>query len=383
MSFKNYRRNYSITGPESKRAQERGLVSAEWYTTPIPRKRLKELMKRKDGPAIRDTAIWTLALLASGILAYVSWGTWWAIPAFLLYGAIYITPAESRHHECAHGTPFKTAWMNEVLYQVVSFMAVKPATSMRWRHARHHTNTIIVGADVEIRAPRPPIWRRIILEIWRLEVGPIQMKKVILHCFGKLLEEERIYIPESEQRKTFWEARIWMLIYVTVIAWSIYIGSIMPIVFILLPVIYGSWLYFFMGFTQHIGLHEDVLDHRLNSRTFYSNPVINFLYWNMNYHIEHHMFPMVPYYALPALHEEMKHDCPPACPSFRAAIKETFVALWIQRKDPGYVIDRPLPGTAHPFKYGPQAVGEAEIQVPLSRERGGTGYEFQSVQERL
>ena len=31
-----------------------------------------------------------------------------------------------------------------------------------------------------------------------------------------------------------------------------------------------------------------------------------FIYMNMNYHIEHHMFPLVPYYNLPALHQEIK-----------------------------------------------------------------------------
>ena len=40
------------------------------------------------------------------------------------------------------------------------------------------------------------------------------------------------------------------------------------------------------------------------------NPVSRFLYWNMNYHVEHHMFPMVPYHALPQLHEEIKADLP-------------------------------------------------------------------------
>jgi Na+-transporting NADH:ubiquinone oxidoreductase subunit F len=42
-----------------------------------------------------------------------------------------------------------------------------------------------------------------------------------------------------------------------------------------------------------------VLDHRLNCRTVYMNPIHRFLYWNMNYHVEHHMFPLVPYHALP------------------------------------------------------------------------------------
>jgi fatty acid desaturase len=30
----------------------------------------------------------------------------------------------------------------------------------------------------------------------------------------------------------------------------------------------------------------------------------------MNYHVEHHMFPMVPYHALAPLHQEIKDDMP-------------------------------------------------------------------------
>ena len=51
------------------------------------------------------------------------------------------------------------------------------------------------------------------------------------------------------------------------------------------------------GNTQHAGLAENVLDHRLNCRTVYMNPLNRYLYWNMNYHVEHHMFPLVPYHA--------------------------------------------------------------------------------------
>ena len=65
------------------------------------------------------------------------------------------------------------------------------------------------------------------------------------------------------------------------------------------------------GVTQHAGLAENVLDHRLNTRTVYMNPINRYLYWNMGYHIEHHMFPMVPYHNLPKLHALMKSDTPP------------------------------------------------------------------------
>ncbi len=100
------------------------------------------------------------------------------------------------------------------------------------------------------------------------------------------------------------------------------------------------------GLTQHSGLAEDVTDHRLNSRTVYMNPISRFVYWNMNYHVEHHMFPMVPFHALPALHAEIKDDLPAPAPSIAAAFGEFVPVLLRQRKDPEYYIHRQLPGTA-------------------------------------
>ena len=49
-----------------------------------------------------------------------------------------------------------------------------------------------------------------------------------------------------------------------------------------------------MGLAQHAGLQEDIKDHRLTTRTVYLNPIFSFLYWHMECHGEHHMFPQVP-----------------------------------------------------------------------------------------
>jgi fatty acid desaturase len=347
------KRDYSLTGPENQRAQDRGYASAEWYSSPIPRKRMKELMKRKDGPAIRDTLLWFALLAGTGTLAYFSWGTWWAVPAFLVYGILYSSPADSRWHECGHGTAFKTPWMNEVIYQMASFMSLRPATPWRWSHARHHTDTIIVGRDPEIAQPRPPVWRIILMDFVRLYAGPRDIKRMVMHCFGIMDKEQMDYIPQTEFKKTFWESRIYILLFAAVIFLCLYTKSILPAMFVILPSFYGAFLVLVFGMTQHLGLKEDVLDHRLNSRTVYMNPVFRYLYWNMNYHVEHHMFPMVPYHALPALHEEMKSDCPEPRRSLWEAYREVISALLKQGKDPGYTIVRPLPPTAQPYKFGP------------------------------
>ena len=126
--------------------------------------------------------------------------------------------------------------------------------------------------------------------------------------------------------------------------------SILPLVLIGGPRIYGAWHMVLTGLLQHGGLAEDVLDHRLNSRTVHMNPVSRWIYWNMNYHIEHHMFPMVPYHALPQLHAAIRHDLPPASPSIPQAYAEMIRALLRQRREPGYCLRPNLPATARPFR---------------------------------
>ena len=141
----------------------------------------------------------------------------------------------------------------------------------------------------------------------------------------------------------FARARIYVLVYASVIALSIYTGSILPLMFIGLSSIYGVWLMPIYGYTQHAGLAENVLDHRLNCRTVYMNPINRFLYWNMGYHIEHHMFPLVPYHALPKLHELVKSDMPDPYRGLLDAYREIIPALLRQAEDSTYFVKRDIP----------------------------------------
>ncbi len=342
-------RDYSLVGPETVAAQEKGLASAQWYACPIPRKQMKELMRRSDGPALRDTAIWVGCLVLFGTLGCLAWGTWWAVPAFAVYGVLYGSASDSRWHESQHGTAFRTRWMNDVLYHVACFMVLREPTPWRWSHTRHHTDTIIVGRDPEIVAPRPPPIGTILLNLFALRSGTREIGHVLLHATGRLTAAERTYIPEMEYWKVFLVARVWLVIHAAVIGTAVALGSWLPVMLIGLPTFYGGWLLVVFGVTQHAGLAEDVLDHRLNSRTVYMNPVFRFLYWNMNYHVEHHMFPMVPFHALPKLHEAMKADTPQPYNGLWEAYREIIPTLLRQRRDPGYCVRRQLPAGARPF----------------------------------
>ncbi|MFN3577603.1 MAG: fatty acid desaturase, partial [Tabrizicola sp.] len=80
------------------------------------------------------------------------------------------------------------------------------------------------------------------------------------------------------------------------------------------------------------------------------NPISRFIYWNMNYHVEHHMFPMVPYHALPRLHELIKDDLPPPNRSIAEAFREMWPAIRRQIRNEDYFLKRALPPTAKPYR---------------------------------
>ena len=335
--------DYSLTGVNATLAVEKGLAEADWYQCPVPRATMRKLLERRDGPALRDTLIWFGLILAFGAATVALWGSWWAVLPYLAYAVLYASTSDSRWHEAGHGTAFKTDWMNNVLYEIASFMVMRESTVWRWSHTRHHSDTIIVGRDPEIAVPRPPDVAGLIKSLFNLPVYPKYFQHILLHAAGRMTADEKTYIPESEFPKIFRKARIYVAIYAGVIALSIATASILPLLLVGLTNLFGSWLMLVYGLTQHTGLAENVLDHRLNCRTVYMNPINRFLYWNMNYHVEHHMFPLVPYHALPRLHEAVKDDMPTPYPSLLAAWREIVPAVLRQVKDPAYFVRRKLP----------------------------------------
>ena len=343
-------RDYSLLGEESRRAVERGLASAEWYHTDVPRKVMKELMQRSDGPAIRDTIIWLGSMAVLAGLGIWLWPSLWSAPFWLAYGVLYGSATDSRWHECGHGTAFRTQWMNDAVYQIASFMIMRNPVTWRWSHTRHHTDTIIVGRDPEIAVMRPVELLRVLLNFVGILDVIAAMKTMARNALGIIAAEEKTFVPESEQPKIVLVARIWLAIYAATIGLAVATGSILPLMVIGLPRIYGAWHHVMTGLLQHGGLADNVTDHRLNSRTVLMNPISRFIYWNMNYHVEHHMFPMVPYHALPRLHALIRDDLPKPNPSILDGYREMWPAILRQIRHEDYFVLRELPPTAKPYR---------------------------------
>ena len=139
--------DYSLIGVNARAAIEKGLAEADWYQCPVPRETMCKLLTHRDWPGIWNTLLWFSLIGAAAYATMRLWGSWWALPPYLLYAVLYASTSDSRWHESGHGTAFRTDALNIVLYEIASFMVMRASTVWRWSHTRHHSDTIIVGRD--------------------------------------------------------------------------------------------------------------------------------------------------------------------------------------------------------------------------------------------
>ena len=150
-------------------------------------------------------------------------------------------------------------------------------------------------------------------------------------------------VPESEIPRMIMTSRIYMGIKISVVIWAFLIDSFLPIMFVVLPQLYGSPLLQLTTMLQHGGLKADTWDHRESTRTVLLNPIHGWLlYFNMHYHTEHHLFPQVPFYNLPKLHNAIKDQLPTPNKNFFDGLLEMIPAIIRQSKDPNYFFPKKI-----------------------------------------
>jgi fatty acid desaturase len=343
-------RNYKLSEEADSLAKRDGLANPKWFRPDVDPIAIRELMQKSDVIALRDTLIWLGIMCLSACFAIALWPSWWSVPFWLIYGVLYGSASDSRWHECGHKTAFKTPWMNTVVYHIASFMIMRNPITWKASHVRHHTDTVVLGRDPEIVAMRPPDLLRISLLFLGIIDVYSAVKRMFVHASGHIDPEEEMYVAPKDHYKVFRIARIWLALYALTIVICFLSGSILPLMLVGLPRLFGSWHYVMTGLLQHLGLAENVSDHRLNTRTVLMNPISRFIYLNMNYHLEHHLFTMVPYYNLPKLHLLIKHDVPPPEPSIPAAFMRLLPVLVKQLKYEDAVIVPKLPDGATPYR---------------------------------
>ena len=289
--------------------------SSKWFSPKIDKKKLKELSKRSDLSGAIHFLIYFASLIFFGYLSYVFWGTWFFLLFFFIYSTIY-TFGNANTHETVHRTAFKTRWINEVFCYISFFQVHGEPLSFRWSHTFHHSNTLQTEEeyDHEIEVSRPTHLLKFFLKFIPLtDLFFIHQSAFFVttkSALGIMSPSNKITAPLDQQLKIIRNAKIILLLWFAIILVSFYFGTWWPIVFYFLPTFVGRPIHYAINVTQHLAAKFDTKDHRLSTHTVILNPIFSFLYWHMEYHIEHHMFPMVPSYNLKKLRQEIYKELP-------------------------------------------------------------------------
>jgi len=83
-------------------------------------------------------------------------------------------------------------------------------------------------------------------------------------------------------------------------------------------VLLGQPVMRFVLLAEHAGCPQGS-DRFTNTRTTVADAFFRLLFWNANFHAEHHLAPSVPFHALPAFHEEVKAQLCRIDPGYSAA----------------------------------------------------------------
>ncbi len=322
----------------------------KWHKCHIDKEILKELSKKSDLKGFQHVSVFFGSLTLTGTIAYITLGTWWSVFWFLVYGNIY-SFSNPLWHETGHKTAFKSKYLNEIFYYISSFMSNFEPIRWRYTHFVHHGNTYSTenpfDHEIEYGNDLRETPKRLLINITPF-LDLLFLKKhisfeIIQHAFRIKTKVMQDSIPESAHSKAIFNSRIYLFIWLSIILWSILASSWLPILYFLLPQFYGKTLHKLVAFTQHAGLARNIKDHRLTSREMYLNPVLSFLYWKMEYHLTHHMFPTVPSYNLDKLHHHIKDQLPRTNEGLIDAYKEIIPAIIKQSKEEDYFLKKDIP----------------------------------------
>ena len=324
-----------------------------WYKTPLSRETLAVLNERSDWKGLAQTLGHLGLLAASGAAAWYAAGRlpWPIFLALLFVHGTFYSFLGAAFHELTHQTVFKTKALNFLFLYIVSWLAWANPFWYWASHQEHHKYTLHPPDDLEVVLPYELTLKSFLRSSF---VNPwdfyYRLKMTIRLSLGRTEGkwEASLFPPSSPalRGRVFNWARLILLSHLLLAAVALYFGLWQVVVLVTLAPFYGGCLLYLCGNTQHAGLQDNVADFRLCTRTFLVNPFVQFLYWHMNYHIDHHMYAAVPCYNLAKLHAAIAHDLPECPVGLLATWQEIIAIVKQQQRDPGYQYVAKLPATS-------------------------------------
>lgn len=285
----------------------------------LPAETRSRLTTRSNAAGLRHLAAYVAALLVTGTAIAAQVPFW---PVFLLPHCVLLAFLFTLSHECTHQTPFRTAWLNDLIGHLIAPILGLPFIWFRYFHLAHHRFTNDPKRDPELSGGGHPDTRRdwlIYLSGWRYWRGAATT--IWANARGHI---NAPYLPAGRHGAMRREARLLLAVYALALI-SLAFSSALFWLW-LLPVLIGQPVLRAYLLAEH-GLCPQVADMLDNTRTTFTTRLVRFLAWNMPYHAEHHAFPSVAFHQLPALHAVLAPHLKQTSPGYASFTKTYATSL--------------------------------------------------------
>ena len=216
---------------------------------------------------------------------------------------LYVLAAASLHgislftHEGVHGTLSLCPWWNRALSIACAQPVLQNYSAYKVLHLKHHHHLGQEGDPDHYANYTSWTWLEFLMHWGRLIIGyPVYI----------------VAIPILGYRQGTFSARCWILFEVFLLGLLI-AGGVLSLPWLwllhgwLIPMVVINTMVNIRGMSQHTFL-EQQSDTVLGTRSILTNPVTAFFMCNENYHLEHHLYPTIPWYNLPQLHKALRDD---------------------------------------------------------------------------
>src|SRR2546425_4039240 len=279
----------------------------------------KEIVARYQKPSV-GRGVWQIVntLVPYAALWYLMYlclsVSYWLVVPLAILAAGFLVRVFIIHHDCGHGSFFKSSKANDVLGFITGVLTFTPYYHWRWEHALHHASS----GDLDRRG-MGDIWTLTVQEYlessrWRRFAYRLARNPVVLFGSAPLfMFVIRQRFPKAqasprERRSVYWTnlaifglaaglswifgIKAYLLIQLTVVGVA---GSI------------GVWLFYvqhqFEGVYWERGEEWDYATAALQGSSFYKLPkVLQWFSGSIGFHHIHHLSPRIPNYHLEKCH---------------------------------------------------------------------------------
>ncbi|PYJ08641.1 MAG: fatty acid desaturase [Verrucomicrobia bacterium] len=280
----------------------------------------KAIVARYQKPSL-GRGLWQIAntLVPYAILWYLMYLTlsvsyWLTVPLAVLAGA-FLVRAFIIHHDCGHGSFFKSRKANDILGFLTGVLTFVPYYHWRWEHALHHATS----GDLDRRGVGD-IWTLTVQEYlessrWKRFAYRLARNPVVLFVIAPLyvfLIKQRFPRADAGRRErwsVYW-TNLAILVMAGGLSWALGWKAYLLIQLTVLAVAgsAGVWLFYvqhqFEGVYWERSGEWDYATAALQGSSFYKLPkVLQWFSGNIGFHHIHHLSPRIPNYHLEKCHK--------------------------------------------------------------------------------